>query len=98
MEVVHESVQGGGNLIVGFYYPIMSSRLQHLLIHFLQTFFTAVLRLGYIPSLFRGSILHPISKGLEPSDSSNYCGIPLASCVSKVLEWSILLTRSQLWI
>ena len=54
---------------------------------FLANFFTAILQHGYIPSAFWNAIIVlPIPKDLEdPSDSSNYHGIALVSCVSKVL-------------
>ena len=66
---------------------------------FLANFFTAILRHGYVTSAFRDAILLPIPKGLkDPSDSSNYRGIALASCVSKVLEWCIILTWSQYFV
>ena len=55
-----------------------------------------MLRHGYVPSTLRDAILLPIPKGhKDPSDSSNYCGIALASCVSKVLKWYIILTWSR---
>ena len=66
---------------------------------FLANIFTAILRHGYVPSAFWDAILLPIPKGLkDPSDSSNYRGIALASCVSKVLESCIILTWSQYFV
>ena len=66
---------------------------------FLAKFFTAILCHGYIPSALRDAILLPIPEAHKcPSDSSNYCGIDLASCVSKVLEWCIILTWSQCFV
>ena len=90
-EAVCESVQklkrgksDGGSLLSD--HVIEAPVSLHL---FLANFFTALLRHGHVPSSFRDAILLPIPKGLkDPSDSSNYRGIALASCVSKVLEWS----------
>ncbi len=46
-----------------------------------------------MPVAFRDAIIQPIPKGSkDPSMSANYRGIALASSLSKVLEWSILLT------
>ncbi len=46
-----------------------------------------------MPAAFRDAIIQPIPKGSkDPSLSSNYRGIALASSLSKVFEWSILLT------
>ncbi len=60
---------------------------------FLARLFTAVLRHGFMPAAFRDAIIQPIPKGSkDPSMSANYRGIALASSLSKVLEWSILLT------
>ena len=66
---------------------------------FLANFFTAILHHGYVPSAFQDAILLPIPKGhKDPLDSSNLPCIALASCVSKVLEWYIILTWSQYFI
>ena len=63
---------------------------------FLANFFIPMLRHGYVPSTLRDAILLPIPKGYQdPSDSSNYRWIALASCVSKVLKWHSILTWSQ---
>ena len=93
-EVVCESVQklkrgksDGGSLLSD--HVIEAPVSLHF---FLANFFTAILRHGHVPSSFRDAILLPILKG------SNYCGIALASCVSKVLEWSIILTWSQYFV
>ena len=49
-----------------------------------------------MPAAFRDATIQPIPKGFkDPSVSSNYRGIALASSLSKVLEWSILLSWSQ---
>ena len=46
-----------------------------------------------MPTALRDAIIQPIPKGTkDPSLSSNYCGIALASSFSKIFEWSILLT------
>jgi len=45
-----------------------------------------------MPSTIRDAVVQPIPKGSkDPSVSANYRGIALASSLSKVLEWSILL-------
>lgn len=71
-----------------------------VLLHlFLANFFTAILHHGYVPSALQDAILLPIPKGhKDPLDSSNLPCIALASCVSKVLEWCIILTWSQYFI
>ncbi len=54
---------------------------------FLAQFFTALLRHGFMPPAFRDTIIQPIPKGSkDPSVSSNYRGIALASSLSKVFE------------
>ena len=46
-----------------------------------------------MPTVFRDAIIQPIPKETkDPSLSFNYCGIVLASSLSKIFEWSILLT------
>ena len=64
----------------------------------LATFFTAVLRHGYIPSALRDCVLVPIPKPLkDPSVSDSYRPIALAPNLSKILEKCILLRyRSNL--
>ena len=63
---------------------------------FLARVFTSVLRHGFMPAALRDATIQPIPKGSkDPSVSSNYRGIALASSLSKVLEWSILLSWSQ---
>ena len=54
----------------------------------LATLFTAILRHGYMPNLFRNCTVVPIPKGA--TSSSNYRGIAIASTISKVLERVIL--------
>jgi len=91
-EVVHESVNriDGGSLFSD--HVIKAPAMLHL---FLAKFITAILYHGYIPSALWDAILLPIPKGHKAqSDSSS--GVALASCVSKVLEWCIILTWSQL--
>ena len=52
-----------------------------------------MLRHGFMPLSFRDATIQPIPKGSkDPSLSANYRGIALASSLSKVMEWSILLT------
>ena len=59
--------------------PLLASKLSSL--------FTALIRHGYIAECLRDSIIQPIPKGLkDPAKSTNYRGIALASCLSKLLE------------
>ena len=54
----------------------------------LAAYFTSILRHGDMP---RDCVVIPIPKGLkDPSCSSNYRGIAIASTLSKVLEGVIL--------
>ena len=60
---------------------------------FLAQLFTSMLRHGFMPLSFRDATTQPIPKeSKDPSLSVNYCGIALASSLSRVMEWSILLT------
>jgi len=54
--------------------------------------FTCLVRHGYMPPAFRDAVIIPIPKGgnTDLSQSSNYRGIALASCFSKLLEYCIL--------
>ena len=55
--------------------------------------FTSMLRHGFMPLAFQDATIQPIPKGSkDPSLSENYCGIALASSLSKVMKWSIPLT------
>ena len=46
-----------------------------------------------MPTVFRDAIIQPIPKGTkDPSVSSNYRGSASASFLSKIFEWSTLLT------
>ena len=81
----------GGRLLSD--HVIKAPAMLHL---FLANFFIPMLRHSYVPSTLRDAILLPVPKGhKDPLDSSNYRGIALASCVSKVLKWYIILTWSQ---
>ena len=69
----------------------------------LATFFTSVIKHGYMPHCLHDCILVPISKGnKDPSCSQNYRAIALGSSLSKVLEhltikkYSSYLTTSSL--
>ncbi len=63
---------------------------------FLARLFTSVLRHGFMPTSFRDATIQPIPKvSKDPSLSANYRGMALASSLSKVLGWSILLTWKQ---
>ena len=54
--------------------------------------FTCLVQHGYMPPVFRDAVILPIPKGgnKDLSQSTNYRGIPLASCFSKLLEYCIL--------
>ena len=57
--------------------PLLASKLSSL--------FTALIRHGYIAECLRDSIIQPIPKGLKDlAKSTNYHGIALASCLSKI--------------
>ncbi len=56
----------------------------------LASFFSSVLRHGYMPTCIRDCILVPIPKGQDASKSDNHRSIALAPSISKVLEWDIL--------
>ena len=67
-----------------------------LLHQFLARLFTSQLRHGHISSILKDVTIQPIPKGSKgPSLSESYRGIALASSLSKVLEWSILLSWSE---
>lgn len=71
----------------------------HSICPFLARLFTSVLRHGFMPVSLRDAIIQPIPKGSkDPSISANYRGIALASSLSKVLEWSVLLTWEQYFV
>ena len=60
----------------------------------LATFFTSVIKHGYMPHCLRDCILVPISKrNKDTSCSQNYCAIALGSSLSKVLEHLIIISR-----
>ena len=62
----------------------------------LAAYFTSILRHGYMPNVLRDCVVIPIPKGLkDPSCSSNYRGIGIASTLSKVLEGVILHKYSE---
>ena len=66
---------------------------------FLARLFTTLLRHGFMPTALRDATIQPIPKGSkDPSHSANYRGIALASSLSKVLEWSILITWNEFFI
>ena len=53
----------------------------------LSSFFTAILRHGYMPLSFRDSVMVPILKGnKDATDSSNYHPIALLSTFSKIVD------------
>ena len=60
---------------------------------FLACLFISVLRHGFMPLSFRDATIQPTPKrSKDPSLSANYCRIAFAFSLSKVMEWSILLT------
>ena len=60
---------------------------------FLARLFITLLRHGFMPTALRDATIQPIPKGSKDSSlSANISGIALASSLSKVLEWSILIT------
>ena len=64
----------------------------------LASFFTAILRHGYMPKCLRDSVLVPILKsGKNESLSDSYRPISLASTFSKLLENIILVKYSPLF-
>ena len=54
--------------------------------------FNCLVEHEYMPPVFRDAVIIPIPKGgnTDLSQSSNYRGIALASCFSKLLEYCIL--------
>ena len=63
--------------------PILATKLAEL--------FTSLLRHGHAAVGLRDFIIQPIPKGVkDPAKSSNYRGIALTSCLSKLLELCIL--------
>ena len=61
----------------------------------LARFFTSLVRHTYMPNIFSEALLIPIPKpGKDSSRVNNYRLIAIASMLSKVLEWAILLTYS----
>lgn len=70
-----------------------------MVVWYLASLFTAILRHGYMPKLLRDCILVPIPKGSkDPTLSENYRAIALAHTLSKALEWCILLAYPQLFV
>ena len=66
---------------------------------FLACLFATLLRHGFMPTALRDATIQPIPEGSkDPSLSANYCGIALATSLSKVLEWSILNTWNEFFI
>ena len=63
---------------------------------FLASFFTSILRHGYLPKSLRNCVLVPIPKGRkDPSCSGNYRPIALAPTISELFEWAVLITFSS---
>ena len=62
----------------------------------LANFFSVLLRHGFLPAQLVNCVLVPIPKpGKNPSSSDSYRPIALASTLSKILEWCILLDYSH---
>lgn len=63
-----------------------------VIVEFISSLFTIIVRHGHLPSCLRDCILVPIPKpGKDFTCGDNYRPIALASTLSKVLEWCILL-------
>ena len=74
--------------------PVSSNHLLYAapaLTNFLWSFFTAILRHGYMPKALADCILVPsLKSNKDPTSSDNYRPIALAPNLSKILEWCIL--------
>ena len=74
--------------------PVSSNHILYAapaLTNFLSSFFTAILRHGYMPKALADCIFVPSLKSNKDSTSSdNYWPIALAPNLSKILEWCIL--------
>jgi hypothetical protein len=59
---------------------------------YLSSLFTCMVRHGYVPDCLSLATIIPIVKNKKgsKSNSSNYRGIALASCIGKILDWIIL--------
>ena len=69
----------------------------HLSLQMSSSFFTAILRHGYMPLSFRDSVLVPILKGnKDATDSYNYRPIALSSTFSKIVERLILNNEARI--
>ena len=66
----------------------------------LASFFSSVLRHGYMPTCIRDCILDPIPKGQKDASKSDnyYRSIALAPSISKILEWVILYQYSDAFV
>ena len=63
----------------------------------LAIFFTACFRHGYLPQCIRDCVIVPVPKsGKDPTSSTNYRPITLASTLSKLIEHVILLNYGNL--
>ena len=82
--------------MVEVYFLSIKSRLQQCLICFLPTFLLLSSGMVTFPVHFRMLFFCQFQK--VSKIPLNYRGIALASCVSKVLEWCIILTWSQYFV
>ena len=65
----------------------------------LANLFSVLLRHGFLPAQLVNCVLVPIPKpGKPPSSSDSYRPIALASTLSKILEWCILMDFSQYFV
>ena len=63
-----------------------------VIVDFLTSLFTIVIRHGYLPPSLKDCVLVPVPKpGKDPSSMDSYRPIALASTLSKLLEWCILI-------
>ena len=70
---------------------------RHGHLKFLCSLFTIIARHGHLPSCLRDCILVPVLKpGKDSSCGDSYRPIALASTLSKILEWCILLKFNYL--
>ena len=74
--------------------PVSSNHILYAapaLTNFLSSFFTAILRHGYMPKSLADCIFVPsLKSNKDPTSSDNYQPIALAPNLSKILEWCIL--------
>ena len=63
-----------------------------MIVDFLRSLFTLIVRHGHLPSRIKDCVLVPVPKSSkDPSNVDAYRPIALASTLSKVLEWCLLI-------